>query len=342
MKELIKTLCAVDGVSGYEDNVRAIIQKMIAPHVEKMTIDAMGNLIALKRGKKPSQRRLLICAHTDEIGALVFRITERGLIKLVAVGTLDPRVILGQRVRIGKNNIRGVVAIKAIQLTSEAEKRTLPALDSMYVDIGAKSKYETDQVVRIGDPVAFDNQPSEFGQDRLRAKAIDDRIGCAVMVTLIREELPYDTWFAFSTCEEVGLRGAAALTERVQPDCTIVLEGTSAGDIPGVGTHNHSTYQGGGAVVSLADGGTIYNRTLIEMMTQAADRAGIRWQYRRGNSGRTDSGSIHARAGGSLTFGVSVPTRYIHSANNVLYLPDSMAALDLTRLFIQINGGIMT
>jgi len=340
MKELIKAFCAIDGVSGYEDNVRAVIQQIIAPYVEEMTVDAMGNLIVLKRGQKLSQRRLMVCAHIDEIGALVFRITENGLLKFVAVGTLDPRVILGQRVRIGETNVRGVVAVKAIQLTSEAEKKISPSLDCLYIDIGAKSKQEAERVVRIGDPVAFDNQPSEFGENRLRAKAIDDRLGCAVMVTLIREELPYNTWFAFTTCEEVGLRGASALTERVRPDCSLVLEGTSAGDIPGVAVHNRSTYQGGGAVVSLADGGTIYNRTLIETMTQAADRVGIRWQFRSGNSGRTDSGSIHARAGGSLTFGVSAPTRYIHSANNVVYLPDAMAVLDLTRLFIQSNGGI--
>jgi endoglucanase len=158
------------------------------------------------------------------------------------------------------------------------------------------------------------------------------------MVTLLREMLPFDVWFAFSTCEEVGLRGAAALTERIHPDVSLVLEGTSAADIPGVPIYECPTSQGHGAAVSLLDAGTFYNRDLIQKMTDAADRESIPWQPRAGEKGGTDSGAIHVRAGGSLTFGVSAPTRYIHSANNVLYLPDAVAVLDLTRLFIFTMG----
>ncbi|MDL2263442.1 M42 family peptidase [Synergistaceae bacterium OttesenSCG-928-I11] len=338
MMELMQVLCALDGVSGYEDGVREAIEGMIAPHVEEMTVDAMGSLIALKKGARAPARRLMVCAHTDEVGMLVFRITDEGLLKFVPVGTLDPRVLLGQRVRIGERRLPGVVAVKAIHLTSEAEKKISPPIDALYIDIGARSKKEAASHVRVGDPVMFDNEPGAFGEGRFRGKAIDDRLGCAVMVSLIRGNIPFDTWFAFSTCEEVGLRGASALTERVRPDMTLVLEGTSAGDMPSVRPDLRATRQGAGAVVSVADGGTVYNREVIEKMTCAADAAGIPWQPRSGMGGRTDSGSIHVRAGGSLTFGVSAPTRYIHSANNVVYMPDAKAVLDLTALFIATMG----
>jgi endoglucanase len=338
MMELMKTLCSVDGVSGYEDDVRRVIEEMIAPHVAEMAVDAMGSLIAFKRGGRPSARRLMICAHTDEVGLLIFRVTDEGLLKFVPVGALDPRVLLGQRVRIGKRRLPGVIAVKALRLTSEAEKKISPPLDALYIDIGARSKDEAALYVRIGDPVMFDNEAGVFGEDRFRAKALDDRLGCAVMVELIRGEIPFDAWFAFSVCEEVGLRGAAALAERVRPDVSLVLEGTSAGDMPSVRPDLCATRQGAGAVISIADGGTVYNREIIRKMTNAAEAAGIPWQPRSGMSGRTDSGSIHVRAGGSATFGVSAPTRYIHSANNVVYMPDVKAVLDLTRLFIAVMG----
>lgn len=335
---LMQTLCAVDGVSGYEDRARAAVREMVAPHADEMTTDAMGSLIVFKKGAERPARRLMICAHTDEVGGLVFRITDEGLLKFVAVGSLDPRVILGQRVRIGEKNLPGVVGVKAFQLWDEKKKTLCPSIEELFVDIGARDRAEALRHVRVGDPIAFESEPCPFGEDYFKAKAIDDRLGCAVMVALIREELPFDAWFAFSVCEEVGLRGAAALTERVRPDVSLVLEGTSAADMPGVPSDNRPTYQRGGAAVSLMDRATFYDRDVLRRMTEAADAEGIRWQPRDGAKGGTDSGSIHLRNGGSLTFGVSAPTRYIHSANNVLYLPDAVAVLDLTRLFIRIMG----
>ena len=142
MLKLMETLCSVDGVSGYEYDVRKTIEDMITPHVEEMMVDAMASLIAFKKGRRPPGRRLMICAHTDEVGMLIFRITDEGLLKFVPVGALDPRVLLGQRVRIGKRRLPGVVAIKALRLTSEAEKKNLRP-SKRYISIsalGAKMK----------------------------------------------------------------------------------------------------------------------------------------------------------------------------------------------------------
>jgi len=338
MLKLMKELCALDGVSGYEDSVRDKIENMITDHVDEIVIDAMGSLIAYKKGERPSSRRLMICAHTDEVGALVFSVTDDGLLQFSSVGTLDPRAIMGQMVRIGPNKIRGVVAPKAMNLSDEKDKNASPSIEQLFIDIGATSKEEAQKYVRQGDPIAFDNDPLEFGDGRFRAKAIDDRLGCAVMIALIREGIPYDTYFAFSSCEEVGLRGAFALTERVRPDVSLVLEATSAADIPGVEPCNNPTRQGSGAAISLLDGGTLYNEVIVRKMTEMADNAGIPWQPRAGNKGRTDSGAIHVRACGSLTFGVSAPTRYVHSANNVVYMPDVMSVINITRLFIATMG----
>lgn len=338
MKELVKRLCDIDGVSGYEDDVRAAIEALVGPYADRVYTDPMGSLIVFKKGSRPRKKTVMICAHTDEVGALVFRVTDTGLIKMANVGALDPRVVVGQRMRIGKSKVRGVVAIKAFQLTADEERQSASSFEDLYIDIGARSKAEALHRVRIGDPIAFDSACREFGDERLKAKALDDRLGCAVMVTLIREELPFDTWFAFSSCEEIGLRGAAALTERVKPDYSLVLEGTTAADMPDVQDYKRSTYQGGGAAISMADGGTIYDRELVEKMTEAADREGIRWQVRGSMNGRTDAGAINARAGGSKVLGVSAPTRYIHSASSVVYMPDAMAVLGMTRLFIREIG----
>ncbi len=338
MKDLIKLLCDIDGVSGYEDNVRSIIEDMVRPHVDSIYIDPLGSLIVFKKGLRPRKKNVMICAHTDEIGALVFRITETGLLKMTNVGALDPRVCVGQRMRIGNNKIKGVVSTKAIQLTTDEERKMAPSLEDLYIDIGARNRIEAQHYVRIGDPIVFDSECCEFGANRLKAKALDDRVGCAVMVTLLREDLPFSTWFAFSSCEEIGLRGAAALTERVQPDYSLVLEGTTAADMPDIPPVRHSTHQGGGAAISMADGGTIYDRELIKRMTERANQEGIRWQFRCSDNGRTDAGSINSRAGGSKVLGVSVPTRYIHCANSIVYLPDVMDVLRMTRLFIRETG----
>ena len=333
MKELLKKLCELDGVSGYEDEVRLAIEEMVRPFADEIITDSLGDLIVFKKGKKRRKKPLMVCAHMDEVGFLVKSITEDGMIKLTPAGGIDPRVLIGRRMRVGEKKVKGVISLKAIHLTTPEELKVAPPLKSLYVDIGSTSRAQTEALVSVGDPVTFDSDFIEFGDKCVKAKAIDDRFGCAVMIKMIEGELPYDTYFVFSVGEEIGARGATVGTNRINPGACLVIEATTAADMPDIPEHGRSASHRKGAVVSVIDGGTIYNRELRGKITAAADKAGIKWQYRASANGGTDAGAIHTTAGGCLAFGLSAPTRYIHSACNVVYLPDLDEVLKMAILF---------
>lgn len=335
MKELLKELCACGGVSGYEDEVRQCIQRHIQPYADQMIVDPLGNLLALKKGRQARKAPMMVCAHMDEVGFLITRVTEDGMFKLASVGGIDPRVLVGRRMEVGPQKVKGVISLKAIHLTTPEERKQAPGLETLYIDIGACSKAEAERFARVGDYAAFDSRWVEFGDQRIKSKAIDDRIGCAVMIQLMKEELDRDTWFAFVTGEEIGSRGAKAAAGFLKPRWGLVIEGTTAGDVPGVAEHERSCCQGRGAVVSLADKGSVYDRQFVRRLTGLADKEGIRWQYRASMNGSTDAGAMHLAGEGAQVFGLAAPVRYIHSASNVLYWPDAEQVLKMARLVIK-------
>lgn len=341
MNELMRTatrLCDMRGCSGFEAEVRAEIRRLAAPHAKSMMEDSLGNLMVLVQGRERRPAPVVLCAHTDEVGAIVFRVSKDGLLYMRPVGYMDPRVFLGKRVRIGCRGLHGVVGTKAIQLCTEVEKRRAPGMTDMFIDIGARDREDALRYVQVGDPVAFEGGAREFGDRRFMAKAIDDRLLCAILLHVMECPLSWDTWFVFSACEEDGLRGASAMTERLRPKYAMVLEGTTAADFPGVAPHLASTRQGAGTVISLVDRGTFYNEEMIRRMTAAAAAHDIQWQYRTTINGRTDSGAISIRSGGVVTFGVSLATRYGHSQVSHVYWPDVEQVAAMTKLFIEETG----
>lgn len=338
MKELLKQLCELDGVPGYEDEVRAFIEKEAAPYATSMEVDPVGNLIVFKKGAKPRKRPLLIMAHMDEVGFLVKDITEDGMLKLAPAGGIDPRVLIGRRMRVGENKIPGIISLKAIHLTTPEERKDAPGLNSLYIDIGCTSREQAEGLVMRGDPAMFDSKFLEFGVDCVKAKAIDDRVGCAVMLQLLRQELPYDTYFAFVVAEEIGSRGATVAAQRVAPGCVVAIEGTTAADMPDVAPHKQSTVQRQGAVVSLMDKGTVYNRPFREKVLAEADAQGIKWQYRKSANGGTDARVGTTCGSAAIAFGLAAPVRYIHCACNVAYLPDLEEVRKLAEIVIKEAG----
>lgn len=338
MKELLKQLCELDGVAGYEDEVRAFIEEQARPYADEMLVDALGSLLVFKKGKQRRVRPMMVCAHMDEVGFLVRDITEDGMLKLAPAGNIDPRVLIGRRMRVGEKKIPGVISLKAIHLTTPEERKIAPELSSLYIDMGCKSKEEALGLVQPGEPAMFDSKFIPFGTDCVKAKALDDRIGCAVMLELLKEELEYDTWFAFVCGEEIGSRGATVAVHRIQPGCLLVIEGTTAADMPEVKPHKQSCRQREGAVVSLADGGAIYDRDFREKVLKKADEQGVKWQYRKSKNGSTDA-EKHIEAGvGAIAFGLSAPVRYIHCACNVAYLPDVEEVKKLASIVIKEAG----
>lgn len=336
MLELIKTLCALPGPSGCEDAVRDFIRAQAEPYADKVETDPMGNLFVYRAGKKHLPKPVMLCAHMDEVGLIVKKITEDGMLKFGFVGGVDPRVVIGRAVRFGET--RGVVGIKAVHLSTAAERKTAPKTKDLYIDIGVTSRKAADAKVSLGDYGVFDSEIVEFGDGLIKAKALDDRLGCAVLLTLLREQPPVDTWFVFTAQEEVGTRGAATAAFRLEPDFCLVVEGTTAADLAEVPEARQVCALRKGAVIPFMDRGTIYDRELFELLRDAAEERGIPWQTKQMVAGGTDAGRIHKSGAGVRTTGLAAPLRYIHSPSSVAAVSDLTCVLELARAFLELIG----
>ena len=329
MKELLKELCLINGTSGDEILVRQAIIEKIKDHCE-YRIDNFGNLIAFCKGKKSSGKKLMIAAHTDEVGFIVTYINSDGTLCFNEVGGIDTTVAIGRQVTVG-NGINGVIGSTAVHNLSREQREKPPKYGDMYIDIGADSKEEAEKLVRLGDSVYFDSEFVELGGNCVKSKAIDDRAGCAIMIQLIREGVEYDTYFVFNVQEEVGLRGSTASSFSVAPDFAIVLEATTASDIDGVSGVKKVCSLGKGPVVGFMDRSTVYDKELYRMAFESAENLGIPCQTKTMIAGGNDSGAIHKSRGGVRTIAVSVPCRYIHSPSCVINAEDFENTLTLTR-----------
>ena len=334
MRELLKELCALNGVSGDEGAVRDFIRTQAEPYADSIRTDALGNLIVFKKGKKATGNRLLLAAHMDEVGLIITRATEDGFLKFDFVGGVDRRVVLGKPVELGPDRVPGIVGMKAIHMLSAEERKKVPKTDSLYLDIGAASREEALSKVPLGTYGAFVGEPEERGDGFLKSKAIDDRVGCAILLELLKEDLPLDVTFAFTAQEEVGTRGAFAAAFSVTPEVALVLETTTAADSPAVEEHRKVCAPGKGPVISYMDGGTIYDRGLFEDLRSLAEDNGIPWQTKEYIAGGNDARTIQRSRAGVLVAALSAAVRYLHAPASVGSLADFEDMLALTRLFV--------
>lgn len=332
MLENLKELCLLNGISGDEGIVREYIISQIKDYVEGYQVDNLGNLIVFKKGKSSSGKKVLVSAHMDEVGLIATYINSDGTIKIDTVGGINPDVIIGRQVTI--NGLFGVVGSQAVHNIPQSQRSKEPNVQEMYVDIGTSSKEDTLKYVSLGDSINFYSKYEEFGNGYIKSKALDDRVGCCIMIDLIQSELDFDTYFTFVTQEEVGLRGSKVASYIVNPDYAIVLEGTTAGDIGGsVGEKKVCTVNSG-AVVSFMDRRTIYDRELYRLCFDISKENGIPCQTKTMVAGGNDSGSIHLSRGGVKTISISVPCRYIHSSASVMALSDAYACENLAKILI--------
>ena len=331
----LKTLCALSGVSSCEDEVRDYIRSRVEPHADSVRTDALGNLIVFKRGTRSAGNRLMMCAHMDEVGLMVKSVGEDGCLKFGCVGGIDRRVLLGKEVAVGAKRVPGVIGLKAIHLTTPEERKRVPKLTDYYIDIGAKNREEALAQVEPGDVCVFVSDVLELGGGMLKAKAIDDRVGCAVMVKLIEEDLPMDCTFVFSVMEELGCRGAFGAAFSVTPEVALVLEGTTAADVPALPEDRQVCWPGKGPVLSWMDNGTIYDRALFQRLRALAEENGLPWQMKHYVSGGTDARAIQRTKAGVRVAGISAAVRYLHAPNSVCSISDAEQILALARLFLQ-------
>lgn len=332
--DTLKELCALPGVSSREDAVREYIRAQAKPCAHSIRTDSMGNLIVEKRGTIPGRKKLMLAAHMDEVGLMVHTITDEGFLKFDTVGGIDRRVLVGKPVSVGEQRLPGVIGLKAYHLTTAEERKKLPKRQEFYIDIGAKDGEEAKAYVAPGDVAVFDTDVLEFGNGFLKAKAIDDRVGCAVMLELLREPLPMDCTFVFTVQEEVGTRGAFGAAFSVTPEIALVLEGTTAADLPDMEARQRVCAPGRGPVIPYMDGGTVYDRGLFELLRTLAQENDIPWQTKEYLSGGTDASAIQRSKAGVRVGAISAAVRYLHTPSSVVSIEDCRHILTLARLFL--------
>lgn len=330
MLEYLEKLCLLDGTSGREDKVRDYIISQIQGKCE-YKVDAMGNILVFKKGTKRASNKVMLSAHMDEIALMVTYICDNGWLRFTNIGGIDSRVISGRAVTVGEKGITGIIGNKAVHLTDSSEAQKVPKIDKMYIDIGAKSADEARKYVSVGDCAYFKSDFLRFGNNKIKAKAIDDRFGCAIMLKMINEGVEYDTHFAFLVQEEVGCRGAGPAVYSIRPDYAVVLEATTASDIAGVADEDSVCCLEKGAVVSFMDRSTVYNRDLFNKAFSLAEKNNIKIQPKTTVAGGNDAGTIHKSCEGVKTVAVSLPCRYIHSSSSVADVGDMNACYELSK-----------
>lgn len=329
MLELLKQLCLLDGTSGDEDAVREFIISEIDGFCDYKT-DNLGNIICFKKGKKQPLKKVMLDAHMDEVGLIITSVTTDGFLKIKTVGGIDTAALMFRKVKInGKTN--GVIGGKPIHLIKGDARKKLPESDNLYIDIGVSSKEEALEKINLGDRAIIESDFILSGEN-IKAKAIDDRIGCAVLISLLKSDSEYDFYASFSVQEEIGTRGAKTAAFAINPDAALVIEATTAADISGVPDDKKVCKLGDGAVVSFMDRGTVYDKDYYN----AALQSSIPCQPKKAVAGGNNSAGIHLSREGVRTLAISLPCRYIHSACCVANLDDCKSVEELTKYML--NG----
>lgn len=334
MFENLKELCLLCGTSGNEEKIREYIISQIDGHCE-YSVDPLGNIIAFKKGLKPAQNKVMLDAHMDEVALIVTSVQSDGTLTVDTVGGVDPSVVIGRQVSVGEKGLPAVVGSKAVHKLSQAERDKKPQMSSLYVDFGANDKDDAMKYVSPGDIVYFKPEYTEFGDNKIMSKAIDDRFGCAVLIEIIKSEIPYDAYFTFTVQEEVGLRGAKTAAFAVNPDFAIVCETTTASDIEGVSGGQTVCRLGEGAVVSFMDRSTVYDKELFKTAFELAEKNNIKCQTKTKIAGGNNSGAIHIAGNGVRTVAVSAPCRYLHSSSCVADKNDLESCFELIKLLLK-------
>ena len=324
----LRELTELSGVSGDELRVRNMLAESARPLCDELIVDSLGNLIAVKGRAKPGPK-VMLAAHMDEVGFIITGIHDSGLLYFVSVGGIDDKVLLGKHVLVGAAALPGVIGGKPIHLMNKDEQQKAPGCANLFIDIGASDKKSAEAQVCVGDYVCWATRYAEIGAGRAKAKALDDRAGCQVLLDVLALDLPCPLYATFTVQEEIGLRGAQVAAYRIDPQLAIVVEGTMCVDIPGSVPHGESTILGNGPAISFMDRASIAHRPLREYLAATAELHDIPHQFKRVAAGGNDAGAIHLVREGVPTASLSIPCRYLHTPASIAALAD---VADTTRL----------
>lgn len=326
MSELLKKLSNAPGVSGFEEEIRKIITDELKDHVDEIEADNMGNIIAVKKGR--NSKKIMLAAHMDEIGLMVRFIDKNGFIKFSKIGGINDQMLLNQEVIIHskKGKILGVIGAKPPHRMKPAEKKKVLEYENMFIDIGASSKEEAEELISIGDPVTIKHEFSNLRGNLVTGKAFDNRVGCYVLVEAMKRAKTSATIYGVGTVqEEVGLKGAKTSAFKINPDMAIALDVTICGDHPGIKFEDAPAKINKGPAIILTDAsgrGIITHPMVKKLLIEAANEEKIPYQLEVSEGGTTDATAIHLTREGIPTGVLSVPTRYIHTPVEVTSLED--------------------
>jgi endoglucanase len=313
MKPLIQKLTETFSPSGYEADIREVIRKEIKPLAEEIRVDALGNLIARKGKKSAKGMKIMIAAHMDEIGLMATHVDDNGFIRFTGIGGIRPQTLSGGRVRF-INGTRGVIGSDRITDMAKA-----PTLEQCFIDVGASSK--KDCPVKVGDVCGFERPFLDLGK-RLVAKAMDDRIACAIMIEAMRalKETPHEVYFVFTTQEEIGMRGATTSAFGIDPDLGLAVDVTGSGDTPK--SAKMEVGLGKGPAIKVKDGGMLADPRVVAWMIRSAEKSRIPYQREVLEVGTTDARAIQLTRSGVPTGCLSISCRYIHSPSEMVDYDD--------------------
>ena len=332
--KLMEKLSITPGISGFEGKIVDIIKKELKAHVDEIQDDLMGNVIAIKKGEKKG-KTVMLASHMDEIGLMVRYIDKKGFIRFSKIGGINDQMLLNQTVTIhGKNgDITGVIGSKPPHIMKASERKKIIEYDTMFIDIGVFSKKEAEELLSIGDPISFKSFYEDFPNDLIMGKALDNRIGCYIMIETLKRVDSKATVFGVGTVqEEVGLKGAKTSSFKIDPDMAFALDVTISGDHPGIKPDEAPVDIGKGPAIILADAsgrGILTPEKIKNILVSSAEDENIPYQLEVSEGGTTDASAIHLTKEGIPTGVVSVPTRYIHTTVSIASMKDVENTINL-------------
>ena len=333
--ELLKRLSETPGIPGREEAMRVIVREALTSHVDEISVDRLGNVIAHKKGTGP---KVAVAAHMDEIGFLVSHVDEEtGFLRIDPIGGFDPRTLIAQRVAVHARGgaICGLIGTKPVHILTEEERKKTPEMKDLFVDIGLSGKEAREQV-RVGDAVTLAQTFADMG-NLVTGKALDDRLGVYVGIEAVRRlgKHKADVYFIATVQEEVGLRGARTSAYAIAPDIGVALDVTIACDIPSVPAHEQLTRLGKGVAIKVKDAWSISHPELVQFLVHLAEERKIQYQLEILPRGGTDAGAIQPAREGVAVVTISIPTRYVHTVVETAHKEDIEAAINLLVVFLE-------
>ena len=328
---MLKQICEIAGAPGFEQRIRKLVVKEVKPLVDELSVDTMGNVIAIKRGAE--RKKVMVAAHMDEISFIVTHIDDDGFIRFHTLGGFDPKTLTSQRVIIhGSKDIYGVMGCKPIHIMQPEERNKPLPTQEYFIDVGM-NKEAVEKIVSIGDPITRDRDLVEMG-DCVTCKSLDNRVSVFILLETLKslqnKQLPYDLYAVFTVQEEVGLRGAISASHAINPDFGFGLDVTIAFDVPPAQPHEHVTKLGAGTAIKIMDGSTICDYRMVRYLKQIANQNNIKWQPEILPAGGTDTAGVQRYGkNGSIAGAISIPLRHIHQTIEVAHKEDILNSIQL-------------